>query len=273
MLTPAPTPPSRTTRIVGALQANLGRTLAVVGAVTALLVIPFLAMAPDESASTEPDRRRVHRPRPHRRHLRLDGAPDLLRRRGPRRRHAAGRAAPAAVRRRSNDCATIPISARPCSPTSRSTPPPTSPACSASPTSSTPNCVPPRASGSPTRNRRPGQGRRRDADRALRRAFRRVGLSTQTTQAPDGAWIVPAVSPDRARRRHRPRLRRRLGEPRRRHRTRGVRPRDPGRAAHRRDPAGQRRRHRRQPHQPGAGRHRRAVHRLHDPRRAGDGRR
>ena len=37
-----------------ALQTNLGRTLAVVGAITALLVIPFLAMAPDESASTEP---------------------------------------------------------------------------------------------------------------------------------------------------------------------------------------------------------------------------
>src|SRR6056297_469442 len=54
MLTPAPTPPSRTTTIVTALQANLGRTLAVVGAITALLVIPFLAMAPDESASTEP---------------------------------------------------------------------------------------------------------------------------------------------------------------------------------------------------------------------------
>ena len=39
---------------MAALQADLGRTLAVVGAVTALLVVPFLAMAPDESASTEP---------------------------------------------------------------------------------------------------------------------------------------------------------------------------------------------------------------------------
>lgn len=54
MLTPTPSPPSRTTRLVAALQANLGRTLAVVGAITALFVIPFLAMAPDESASTEP---------------------------------------------------------------------------------------------------------------------------------------------------------------------------------------------------------------------------
>jgi uncharacterized protein len=47
-------PTSRTTRAVAALQTNLGRTLAVVGVLSALLLVPFLAMAPDESASTEP---------------------------------------------------------------------------------------------------------------------------------------------------------------------------------------------------------------------------
>ena len=46
--------PPRTIRIVAALHAHLGRTLAVVAAISALLVLPFLAMAPDESASTEP---------------------------------------------------------------------------------------------------------------------------------------------------------------------------------------------------------------------------
>ncbi|HSM65045.1 MAG TPA: MMPL family transporter [Ilumatobacteraceae bacterium] len=39
---------------MAALHAHLGRTLAVVAAISALLVLPFLAMAPDESASTEP---------------------------------------------------------------------------------------------------------------------------------------------------------------------------------------------------------------------------
>jgi uncharacterized protein len=46
--------PPRTIRVVAALHAHLGRTLAVVAAISALLVLPFLAMAPDESASTEP---------------------------------------------------------------------------------------------------------------------------------------------------------------------------------------------------------------------------
>jgi uncharacterized protein len=53
---PAPSlaTPRRTARVVAALHAHLGRTLAIVGAVSALLLVPFLTMAPDESASTEP---------------------------------------------------------------------------------------------------------------------------------------------------------------------------------------------------------------------------
>jgi hypothetical protein len=51
---PSTARPSIATRIVTALQANLGRTLAIVAAITVLLVIPFLTMAPTESASTEP---------------------------------------------------------------------------------------------------------------------------------------------------------------------------------------------------------------------------
>jgi uncharacterized protein len=46
--------PSLATHIVVTLQTHLGRTLAIVAAITAVLVIPFLAMAPTESASTEP---------------------------------------------------------------------------------------------------------------------------------------------------------------------------------------------------------------------------
>lgn len=44
----------RSTRVVASLDARLGRTLVAVGILTALLVVPFLAMAPEESASTEP---------------------------------------------------------------------------------------------------------------------------------------------------------------------------------------------------------------------------
>ncbi|MEL6890501.1 MAG: efflux RND transporter permease subunit [Actinomycetota bacterium] len=46
--------PERSTRLTAALYRRLGRVLVVVGAITALLVVPFLTMAPTESASTEP---------------------------------------------------------------------------------------------------------------------------------------------------------------------------------------------------------------------------
>ncbi len=54
MKNPTSPPTSRTTRVVDSLFTHLGRTLAAVGAITALLVVPFLTMAPTETASTEP---------------------------------------------------------------------------------------------------------------------------------------------------------------------------------------------------------------------------
>ncbi len=47
-------PDHRTTRLTALLYARLGRVLAAVGAITAVLLVPFLTMAPTESASTEP---------------------------------------------------------------------------------------------------------------------------------------------------------------------------------------------------------------------------
>lgn len=47
-------PSTRTARLIGTLDRRPGRVFAAVAVVTALLVIPFLAMAPTESASTEP---------------------------------------------------------------------------------------------------------------------------------------------------------------------------------------------------------------------------
>lgn len=54
---PAPNDPSpnRTTAFFEALLRWPGRVLAVVGVVSALLLVPLIAMAPSESASTEPD--------------------------------------------------------------------------------------------------------------------------------------------------------------------------------------------------------------------------
>ena len=46
--------PNRLHRVFDTLSQNIGRLLAAVGAITALLLIPFLTMAPDTSASTEP---------------------------------------------------------------------------------------------------------------------------------------------------------------------------------------------------------------------------
>ncbi|MEO1061675.1 MAG: MMPL family transporter [Actinomycetota bacterium] len=50
----APAPTGRTARWFDALQRRTGTTIAVAIAITALLAIPFLTMAPDRSASTEP---------------------------------------------------------------------------------------------------------------------------------------------------------------------------------------------------------------------------
>ncbi len=54
---PAPNDPqpNRTVSIFEALLARPGRVLAVIGLVSALLLMPLIAMAPTESASTEPD--------------------------------------------------------------------------------------------------------------------------------------------------------------------------------------------------------------------------
>ncbi len=49
-----PTNPTRMHRVFDTLSQNTGRLLLVVGAITALLLVPFLTMAPDTSASTEP---------------------------------------------------------------------------------------------------------------------------------------------------------------------------------------------------------------------------
>ena len=57
MLKPNPEPttsPSRLHRVFDRLSQNTGRLLLIVGAITAVLLVPFLTMAPDTSASTEP---------------------------------------------------------------------------------------------------------------------------------------------------------------------------------------------------------------------------
>jgi hypothetical protein len=141
--------PSLATRIVVTLQTHLGRTLAIVAAITAVLVIPFLAMAPTESASTEPAgdvftaRDRID-----------DTFASTVRGIGFVIEDPDGdilRAEPLAeLLDAQQRLRTDPNSARRCSATSRSRPPGTSPASSASPISSTPSCGPPRTSAWPT---------------------------------------------------------------------------------------------------------------------------
>ncbi|MEM8747135.1 MAG: efflux RND transporter permease subunit [Actinomycetota bacterium] len=51
---PAPDSQRLSLRLAGALSDHLGRVLIAVGVITAVLIVPFLTMAPTESASTEP---------------------------------------------------------------------------------------------------------------------------------------------------------------------------------------------------------------------------